>query len=84
LAAGFCQAAVEHSSWTGRRINGGYKMSNAIDKFTLSVEKNEVVILFSWEAKEILEEIHRLKRLVANSQIQELISSGQASMEDMD
>jgi hypothetical protein len=56
----------------------------AIAKFTLSVEKNEVVILFSWEAKEILDEINRLKRLVANSQVRELISSGQASFEDMD
>ena len=59
-------------------------MSNAIDKFKASAQKSEVVILFSWEAKEILDELNRLKRLVANSQIKELISSGQASMEDMD
>ena len=59
-------------------------MSNAIAKFQLSVEKNEVVILFSYEAREILDELNRLKRLVANSNIQTLIASGQASIEDMD
>ena len=59
-------------------------MSNAIQKFKDSIKKGETVILFPHETREILDELNRLKRLVANSQIKELISSGQASMEDMD
>jgi hypothetical protein len=59
-------------------------MSNAIAKFQLSVEKNEVVILFPHETREILDELNRLKRQAANSNIQTLIARGQASIEDMD
>jgi hypothetical protein len=59
-------------------------MSDAIKKFKASAQKSEVVILFPHETREILEEINRLKRLLANSQVRELISSGQANMEDLD
>ena len=59
-------------------------MSKAIDKFKASAKESEVVILFPHETREILEEINRLKRLLANSQVRELFASGQASMEDLD
>ena len=59
-------------------------MSNAIQKLKDSIKKGETVILFPHETREILDELNRLKRLVANSQIKELISSGQASWEDLD
>lgn len=59
-------------------------MSDAIKKFKLAAERGEVIILLPHETREILEEINRLKRLLANSQVRELISSGQANMEDLD
>lgn len=59
-------------------------MSDAIEKFKDSIKKGEVVILFPHETREILDEINRLKRLVANSNIQTLIAYGQASWEDLD